>query len=93
MTQSLSLAHKFIICIHVYWGGFRVSKTICRRLSGLLAVPVGMVLLGGCSGEENIPLKKVDFVQDTPKDYKEKRKGFMEGSSAKIGHDPSGIAK
>lgn len=72
-----------------------MSKSICRRLAGLLVVPVGMAvsLLGGCSGEENIPLKKVDFVLDVPKDYKEKRKGFMEGSSARIGHDPSGIAK
>jgi len=54
---------------------------------------VGGVLLSGCSGEENIPLKKVDFVLDTPKDFKDKRKGFREnpGSSAKIGHDPSGV--
>jgi hypothetical protein len=57
---------------------------------------IGGVLLSGCNGEENIPLKKVDFVIDKPKeDYKEKRKGFTAapGSSAKIGHDPSGVSK
>jgi len=59
----------------------------------LLAVSVGVVLLGGCSSEENIPLKKVDFVSEVPKDYKETRKGFMEGPSAKIGRDPTGMAK
>jgi hypothetical protein len=66
---------------------------ICRRLCRLLVVPVGVILLGGCNSEENIPLKKVDFVIDVPKDYKEKRQGFMEGQTSKIGHDPSGVSK
>jgi hypothetical protein len=59
-----------------------------------LAVLVGGILLSGC-GEENIPLKKVDMVLDTPKDFKDQRKGFVakEGSSAKIGHDPSGVSQ
>ena len=70
-----------------------MSKTICRRLSRLLVIPVGVALLGGCSGEGNIPLKKVDFVLDTPKDYKEQRKGFIRGRSAKIECDPSGVSK
>jgi len=58
-----------------------------------LAVLVGGALICGCSGEENIPLKKVDFVLDAPpKDYKEKRQPFAKArGSAKIGHDPSGI--
>jgi len=58
-------------------------------------VLVGGVLLSGCSSEENIPLKKVDFVLDTPKDFKETRKGYVQrqGTSGKIGHDPSGVSK
>jgi len=58
-------------------------------------VLIGGVLLSGCGGEENIPLKKVDFVLDVPKDFKETRKGFVlkKSSSAKIGHDPSGVNK
>jgi hypothetical protein len=72
-----------------------VSKSIRCRLSKPLVVLVVGVLLSGCSGEENIPLKKVDFVLgDPPADYKEKRAPFVKkGSSAKIGRDPSGIAK
>jgi hypothetical protein len=72
-----------------------VSKSICCRLSKPLALLVGGVLLSGCTGEENIPLKKVDFVLDVPKDFKETRKGFVprKGSSANIGHDPSGVSK
>jgi len=61
-------------------------------LSKPLALLIGMVLLGGCSGGENIPLKKVDAIlNDPPKDYKETRKGFTPHGSAKIGHDPSGV--
>ena len=42
-----------------------MSKSIWCRLSKPLAVLVGWrPLLSGCSGEENIPLKKVDFVLD-----------------------------
>jgi hypothetical protein len=72
-----------------------VSKSNWRRLLVPLAVLVGTVLVGGCGGDEHIPLKKVDFVLDAPpKDYKETRKEFSrKGSSAKIGRDPSGIAK
>jgi hypothetical protein len=72
-----------------------VSTSIWRRLSQPLAVLVVGVMLSGCSGEENIPLKKVDFVLDIPKDYKETRKGFQGGknNSSKIGHDPSGVNK
>jgi len=70
-----------------------LSKSISRRMLTPLAMLVGLALLGGCSGEENIPLKKVDFVLDVPKDYKEKRKGFTPHGSAKIGHDPSGVHK
>ncbi len=71
-----------------------MSKSIWCRLSKPLALVVGGVLLSGC-GEENIPLKKVDFVLDAPpKDYKETRKEFSrKGASSKIGHDPSGISK
>ncbi len=70
-----------------------MSRSIYFRLSKPLAVLIGGVVLSGCSGEENIPLKKVDFVLDVPKDYKEKRKGFTAHGSAKIGHDPSGVNK
>jgi len=70
-----------------------VSKLMWRRMLKPLAMLVGGILVSGC-GEENIPLKKVDMVLDVPKDFKETRKGFQakEGSSAKIGHDPSGVA-
>jgi len=56
---------------------------------------IGGVVLSGCSGEENIPLKKVDFVIDVPKDRKEERKEFLPqpGSSSKIKRDPSGVGK
>lgn len=72
-----------------------MSKSIWCRFSGPFAVMVGVALLGGCNSEENIPLKKVEFVLEVPKDYKETRKAFgpQKGSSAGIGHDPSGIAK
>jgi len=64
-------------------------------LSKPLALLVGGVLLSGCSGEENIPLKKVEMVLEVPKDFKETRKGFAAGksNSSRIGHDPSGVAK
>jgi hypothetical protein len=70
-----------------------MSKSIGRRLSGLLVALVGGVLLSGCGGEEKIPLKKVDFVLDVPKDFKETRKDFLPGpnSSAKMKRDPSGV--
>ncbi len=66
-----------------------------RHLSKPLALLVGGVLLSGCSGEENIPLKKVDFVLDAPpKDFKDNRKAFSTpGSSSKIGRDPTGISQ
>jgi hypothetical protein len=49
----------------------------------------------GCSGEENIPLKKVEMVLEVPKDFKDTRKGFVarKGSSAGMGRDPSGVGK
>jgi hypothetical protein len=59
-----------------------------------VGVLLGGMLLGGCSGEENIPLKKVDFVLDAPpKDYKETRPAFAKRGSAKIGRDPSGVSQ
>jgi hypothetical protein len=72
-----------------------VITSVSRRLSIALAVLVGGILVSGCSSEENIPLKKVDFVSgDPPKDYKETRKAYMQpGASSKIKRDPSGIAK
>jgi hypothetical protein len=75
-------------------GGVRVITSVFRRLPRPVAVLIGGVLLSGCSSEENIPLKKVDFVLDTPKDLKDSRKAFAtKGSSSKIGHDPSGVSK
>jgi len=72
-----------------------VSKSFRSRLLGVLTGFVGAVLIFGCSGEENIPLKKVDSVLDIPKDFQEKRKGFMahKGSSANMKRDPSGVNK
>jgi hypothetical protein len=78
-----------------------VSKSIWRRVSKPLAVLLGCIALSGgialsgCSGEETIPLKKVDFVLDaSPKDYNETRPAFArKGSSSKIGHDPSGVSQ
>ena len=70
-----------------------MSKSLWRRLSKPVGMLVGAALLWGCSGEEHIPLKKVDFVLDAPpKDYKETRKEFTrKGSSSRIKGDPSGI--
>ncbi len=71
-----------------------MSKRIWRRTVVPFALLVGGLSLCGCSGEEKIPLKKVDFVLDTPKDYKETRKGLSQkGLSSKIGRDPSGVSK
>jgi hypothetical protein len=70
-----------------------VTTSMSRRLLKPLALVIGGILLSGCSGEENIPLKKVDFVLDAPpKDYKEKRKAFVRGSSANMGRDPFGVS-
>ena len=80
-----------------------MSNSIWCRLSKPLAVllgcsvPLGYSVLSGCSGEENIQLKKLDpkvdsIIGDLPKDYKETRPAFSrKGSSSKIGHDPSGV--
>jgi hypothetical protein len=63
------------------------------------SVLLGCIALGGCSGEENIPLKKLDpkvdsILADPPKDYKETRPEFArKGGSSKIGHDPSGVSQ
>ncbi len=72
-----------------------MSKSRWCRLLMPFAVLVGSVLVSGCSGEEKIQLKKVDGIYEVPKDFKETRKGFVAGknSSAKIGHDPSGVNK
>jgi hypothetical protein len=52
-----------------------------------LVVPI--LLLGGCTGEETIPLKKVDYVIE----IKEPPKGSrtMKGASSKMQRDPSGM--
>jgi hypothetical protein len=72
-----------------------VITSIFRRLATPVVVLAGGIMLSGCSGEEKIPLKKVDFVLDAPpKDFKETRKAFSEkGRSSKIGKDPFGISK
>ena len=70
-----------------------MSRSFRCRLLRPLTVMVGGVLLSGCSSEDTIPLKKVDFVLDTPKDFKETRKGSLprKGNSSNIGHYPSGV--
>jgi len=70
-----------------------VSKSFGLQFLKPLTLLVGGVLLSGCSGEEKIPLKKVDFVLDVPKDFKEERKGFTQrkGTSGMMKRDPSGI--
>jgi hypothetical protein len=75
-----------------------VIKSTFRHLSKPLALLVGGVLLSGCSGEESIPLKKLDPKLDSvfdapPKDFIDKRKAFAPGSSSKIGRDPTGISQ
>jgi hypothetical protein len=72
-----------------------VIRSILSGLSAAIAILAGGIVLSGCSGEENIPLKKVDFVLDAPpKGYKESRSEFSEkGRSSKIGRDPFGISK
>jgi hypothetical protein len=66
-----------------------VSKSSWCRFTKPLAVLVGIALVTGCSGEENIPVKKVDgfVLEPPPKDFKEKRPGALArpGSSAKGG--------
>ena len=71
-----------------------MSRSFRCRLLWSLSVLVGGILLSGCSGQETIPLKKVDSVLDTPKDFKETRKGFVprKGNSSGIGRDPSGVS-
>jgi hypothetical protein len=60
-----------------------------------LTVLVGGVLICGCGGEGNIPLKKVEVVPEISKDYKETRKAFVggKGSSARMKGDPSGVSQ
>jgi len=72
-----------------------MPKSFRCRLLRPLSVLVGGVLLSGCGGEETIPLKKVDFVLDTPQDFKETRKGSVprKGNSSGISRDPSGVNK
>ena len=73
---------------------FACPSQSVRRLSMPLAVLVGAALLSGCSGEENIPLKKVDFVlDDHRKITKRSGRRLHKGPSSKIGHDPSGVSK
>jgi hypothetical protein len=73
-----------------------MSKLIWLRAAKPLALLVSCILLSGCSGQENIQLKKLDPTKDAiyelPKGYQEKRAGFLgKSSSRKIGHDPSGV--
>jgi hypothetical protein len=84
---------EFSIRNYSTYGDVRVITSVSCRLLKPFALLVGGALLSGCSGEENIPLKKVDFIQaPPPKDYKESRKGFgTRGLSSQIGHDPSGV--
>jgi hypothetical protein len=83
---------------HLPWGRICVSKSNWCRLSQRLAL-LGCIALSGCSGEENIQLKKLDpkvdsILGDLPKDYKETRPAFAQKrGSAKIGHDPSGVSQ
>jgi hypothetical protein len=55
-----------------------------------MAAMIVPFLLFGCSGEENIPVKKPEFVIDVPKDPPKNTRNFKGGSS-KIQHDPSGM--
>ncbi len=74
-------------------------KSISSRLPKPLALLLGFIVLSGCSGQENIPLKKLDpkvdsILAERPKDYKETRPAFLrKGGSSKIGHDPSGVSQ
>jgi hypothetical protein len=72
-----------------------MAMSILRRSYGPGFLLGGAFVLGGCSGEENIPLKKVDPVAEAPaKDAKDARPVVThKGSSAKIGRDPVGISK
>jgi hypothetical protein len=72
-----------------------VITSVSHRLLKPFALLVGGALLSGCSGEENIPLKKVDSIlEPPPASYKEKRPQYIhKGASSKIGHDPSGLNK
>ncbi len=76
-------------------GRIRLSKPIYCRLLKPLALLVGSVLLSGCTGEENIPLKKVDYILEAPKEKpSDKPKNVTrKGASSRIGHDPSGVNK
>jgi hypothetical protein len=106
-TKPQSIIRRYSLWFRMSTGGmsaliyhredFRVSRSSWHRLSKPLAVLLGCIVLSGCSGEENIQLKKLDpkvdsILGDVPKDYKEKRPAFArKGSSSKIGRDPSGV--
>jgi hypothetical protein len=63
-------------------------------LAGPIVVLGAAVLFVGCSGEEHVPLKKVDFMYDV-KDKKledlPKNVQGGKGSSAGMKRDPSGM--
>jgi hypothetical protein len=69
-----------------------MSRSIWRRLAKPLAVLIAGAFLSGCSGEETIPLKKLDpskdSILDTPKEPKTPSRA---GPSSKIKGDPSGV--
>jgi len=69
-------------------------RSMLRRLAGAIAVLAVAFLCLGCSGEEKIPLKKVDFMYEIkpkkPEDLPKNVRG-MPGTSAGMKRDPSGM--
>jgi len=72
-----------------------VSKSNGRRLGLGIAAFVGATFVYGCQDTSvNPPLAKTDAAPVAPESIKKeppKRKSEMPRSSAKIGHDPSGV--
>ena len=69
-------------------------RSILRQFVCHITVLGVAMLCLGCSGEEKIPLKKVDFMYELkekkPEDLPKNVRG-VKGSSAGIKHDPSGM--
>lgn len=69
-------------------------RSILRKLAGPIVVLGAAWLFVGCSGEENIPLKKVEFMYDIKEKKTEELPKNVQGgkgSSAGMKRDPSGM--
>ena len=69
-------------------------RSILRKLAGPIVVVGAASPFVGCSGEEKIPLKKVDFMYDVKEKKLEEQPKHLQGgkgTSSGMKHDPSGM--